>query len=76
MRVKDLKINGMYFSKSHQLVMKYCGVEYFQGHKYHSFYDASWKLFHWLNPNDVTPAKNKCHETASDSRVTSKSILP
>ena len=54
MRVKDLQIGEMYFSKSHQLVMKYCGVEYFRGRKYHNFYESSWRLFHWLHPQDVS----------------------
>ena len=55
MLVKDLVIGQKYFSESHQLVMEYCGVEYFQGHKYHNFYEPTWKLYHWLKPQDVKP---------------------
>lgn len=58
MRVKDLQIGEMYFSKSHQLMMKYCGVEYFRGRKYHNFYESSWRLFHWLHPQDVSLPNN------------------
>jgi hypothetical protein len=60
MKVKDLQIGEMYFSRSHKLVMKYCGIEHFRGHKYHSFYDASWRLFHWLSPQDVTLPNKAC----------------
>ena len=53
MRVKDLRIGEKYYSRSHKLIMKYCGVQYFNGYKYHNFYDPVWKLFHWLDPQDV-----------------------
>jgi hypothetical protein len=59
MKVKDLKIGELYFSKSNQVVMKYCGVEHFRGHKYHNFYDPEWKLFYWLTPRDLKALPSK-----------------
>ena len=59
MLVRELKKGQTYWSKSHELFMIYCGVEYFKGHKYHNFYEPSWKLYHWLKPNDVILPKDK-----------------
>jgi len=69
MRVKDLQIGEMYFSKSHQLMMKYCGVEYFHGRKYHNFYESSWRLFHWLSPQDVSLPNKRMHLTGGSVPV-------
>lgn len=57
MLVRDLKKGEWYFSNSHQLKMQYCGVEKFKGHKYHNFWEPTWRLYHWLKPNDVKPVK-------------------
>ena len=54
MKVGDLVKGNLYFSRSHKVIMKYCGVEYFNGYKYHNFFDPEWKLFHWLPASDVT----------------------
>lgn len=33
--------------------MEYCGTENYQGETYHNFYDPIWRLFHWINPDEV-----------------------
>jgi hypothetical protein len=35
--------------------VKYCGTENYDGKTYHNFFDAEWKLFHWINPDEVQP---------------------
>ena len=57
MRVKDLVKGQKYYWKTGKFLVEYCGVEYFMGHKYHNFFDAKWKLWHWINPKDVSLAQ-------------------
>ncbi len=37
------------------LPIKYCGTEEYQDTIYHNFWEPTWKLWHWVNPDTVQP---------------------
>ena len=37
--------------------MTYTGIETYRGEKHHGFFDARLRLGHWIDPDEVEPAK-------------------
>lgn len=63
MNASDLQVGQKYRIKDTVTLkvctgpMTYTGVETYQDKTYHGFFDASLRLGHWINPDEVEPAK-------------------
>ena len=56
----QLQIDQVYFCEHQGRMMKYIGTQTFQGKVYHNFYEPVMRLFHWLDPQDVSLPNIAC----------------
>jgi hypothetical protein len=52
---EELKIGQVYFSKIQNRIVKYIGINKYNGKFYYNFYEPVMRLFHWLDLSDVRP---------------------
>jgi hypothetical protein len=50
----NLQVGQVYYSKSLGRLVIYVSRENYKGMVYYNFYEPTMRLFHWLDPQDVT----------------------